>query len=145
MVAGRGKITWKDPVQRRNELRAHPYVSEVRLPEGLAEKYMVSLIPGSLWITTVPLVVDERYSDKRYEQHEYRYLTHDFYALDVRRRPAGALAIYAGQVRVSEEDARGHVMRIPRHTFLVDGVRYMTLNLAEYKPVSEVQIQEPTV
>ena len=144
MVAGRGKIKWKDPGQRRKELRPHPYVSEVRLPDALTEKYMVNLMPGSLWITTVPLVVDERYSDKRYEQHEYRYLTHDFYALDVRRRPAGTVAIYAGQVRVSEEDARGSIMRIPRHTFLVGGVRYMTLNLAEYKPAVEVQTQEPT-
>jgi len=125
-------------------VRPYPYVSEVRLPDALIEKYMVSLVPGSLWLTTVPLVIDERYSDKRYQQHEYRYLMHDFYSLDVRRHPAGSLAIYAGQVRVTEVDSRGATMRILRHTFLVGGVRYMTLNLTEYKPVAEVQTPTTT-
>lgn len=101
---------------------------------------MVSLLPGTLWTTAVSLRVeaDSYYTNPaRYQQHPHRYLVlDDYYAGTSYSFKPGTLAVYAGQVRVSEAGSDNVVMRPMRHTFIVAGVQYMTLNLLEYTPVT---------
>lgn len=132
------RVVWKEPeVARVTNLRPHPLIPSVELPSTVLEDYMVSLVPGGLFVTTVALLPDERYA-RGYERHEFLYLYHDPYAWQYGTSgmvyQPGTLAIYAGQHRVEETGRAGDKMRIPRHTFVLGGVRYLTANLNNFKP-----------
>ena len=47
----------------------------------------------------------------------------------------GSIAIYAGQARVTESTNFGGTISVLRHTFIINGVRYMTFNLNVLEPV----------
>jgi hypothetical protein len=140
MVARRGKLTWTAPKEQGRVLLPQPHRREVKLEGPEVEKYMVSLLPGTLWTTAVSLRVEaDTYcaNPARYHQHPHRYLVlDDYYAGTSYNFKPGTLAVYAGQVRVSEAGPDNVVMRPTRHTFIVGGVQYMTLNLLEYTPVT---------
>jgi hypothetical protein len=137
MVARRGKLTWKVPKEEAHVLRPQPYRSEMKLPDSEVETYMTTLLLGSLWVLSEPLIVEKRYSGKEYQQHEHQYLVHDIYAWPGSTCfRIGTLALYSGQVRVTESAPDGSVMRPTRHTFIIDGAKYMTLNLRNFRPAA---------
>jgi len=47
----------------------------------------------------------------------------------------GSIATYTGQTRVTESSNYGGTISVLRHTFIIDGVRYMTFNLNVLEPV----------
>jgi hypothetical protein len=47
------------------------------------------------------------------------------------------VAIYAGNTRVNEQDGKGNVVARLRHTFIIEGRRFMTNNLNHYVPAAE--------
>ena len=129
-------MTWNAPEAHIKVLRPHPYVHEQKLPEHLVETYMVALVPGGLFFTSKPLLVDKRVRGDEYAIHEFQYLYYDPYgSWGYPVIPVGTMAVYAGQHRV-EESARlgGDTIRLSRHTFIVNGSRYLTANLADYTP-----------
>jgi hypothetical protein len=129
------KVTWKEPeVYRTSHLRPYPYIPNTDLMPGTVETYMTSLVPGALFVTTNILRPDERYN-VGYEKHPHAYLHADPYSWGTSvTYPVGTVAVYAGQVRVEEADRRGDKMRVPRHSFIVGGVQYITTNLNDFKP-----------
>ena len=140
MARGRStkRVVWKEPEAARvPNLRPHPLYPSVELPSAVVDEYMVALVPGGLFVTKVVLMSDERYS-RGYERHEFLYVYHDPYAWQYGTSsvvyPAGTLAIYAGQHRVEETGRAGDKMRVPRHTFVIGGVRYLTADLHDFKP-----------
>jgi hypothetical protein len=138
MMRGRKKVVWKEPeVARVKTLALHPYVQEVPLASHLVEQYMVSLVPGGLFLTANKLLVDERYDVKRYARHDFSYVYHDPYAWTPSRSyPVGSIAVYVGQVRVDEQSRTGEHIRPTRHSFIVGGIRYLTANLNDFVPVT---------
>lgn len=46
----------------------------------------------------------------------------------------GSIAIYTGRTRVTERANRGGIISVLRHTFLINGVRYMVNNLNYIEP-----------
>lgn len=43
--------------------------------------------------------------------------------------PAGSIALYAGGVHTDERDRRGRDMRVWRHTFIINGARYIVVQV----------------
>ena len=133
---GRKKVQWKDG--ETNTVRAknpYPYTAAIPLPAELEESYNAALVEGSLWTTAVGLRPEDSHRYGAYEPHEYPYLIRDYgYRPEGGGFPAGTMAVYTGVHRVSE-GTHGNIVRIPRHSFLIGGTRYITVNLADFVPV----------
>ncbi len=50
---------------------------------------------------------------------------------------AGAIALYAGEIRTEEIDHDGHHVRPIRHTFIIGGGRYIVPSLNWVRPITE--------
>jgi len=134
---GKPKVTWKDGAAAHvPTLRPHPYVEEVRLPDSLVEAYMVRLAPGGLFTLRQPMCRDARF-DLYYVRHEFPYIVaQPWQAHNLPSdHPRGTMAVYAGQVRVTEVGRKGDTLRLSRHSFIIDTVRYITTNLYDFEPV----------
>jgi hypothetical protein len=125
----RKKVTWKDGER--------PAAKEKRLPWRLTEIPCDGPNPdlrlGGLFLTKVNLEIIE-YS-AGVAPHELKYLGETWLSPQEgwnRILKTGSMAIYAGNVRVNERDGNGHVMALLRHTFIIEGRRYMTNNLNHY-------------
>lgn len=133
------KVTWTAQNHKKPELSPHPFIPEMKLPSEYIDTYMVHLIPGSLWTTSCDLFLEFRFETLGYyKQHELRYVTNDLNKIRYAKAPdfpKGTIAIYSEQVRVEEGTTTGSIIRIPRHTFIINGIRYMTVNLTDFTPV----------
>jgi hypothetical protein len=113
------------------------------MPDGIlspekADAYAPHLVAGALWRVAEAggLRIMDDY-DGHCDPHELRYLAKGSRYAQHTTIPHGTLAIYMGIVRVDEENHRGGGVRVPRHCFLVDGVRYITYDLNDYAPVAD--------
>lgn len=132
MRSSRKNVTWTDPAAKMGVRAAnlpHPHFVEVPIAPANMERLRPHLYVGALWRTTH--ASRPMQSDSRHVQHELAYMTEDPWGP---KWPAGTLVVYTGQVRV-EEGRLGDTVRVPRHTFLIGGVRYMTTNLMLFVPV----------
>ena len=86
-------------------------------------------LPISLWLTTKHLQFDG--AQQYYKPAEFPYIQEGWYAVE--GFPPGSLAIYAGVVRV-EETKGSTLIRVPRHSFIINGIRCLSTNLYNFKP-----------
>lgn len=134
MRSSRKNVTWTDPAAKMGIRAAnlpHPHFHEVELSPSQMEERVPHLYVGALWrlaANLCPMVPLPRTAP-----HELPYLNESYAGRQL--FPPGTLAVYTGQVRV-EEGRLGDTVRVPRHTFLVNGVRYMTTNLLLFQPVA---------
>ena len=134
----RKKVVWNPGVaeeRKRVSVRPHPFIGEQPIFANNAERWQEALLPGALWSTVQAIAPNPRdYYGKNVKQHELSYVNQWYSGTSA--FPAGAVAIYAGTVRVSEEDrGKRTLVSIQRHTFIIGGVRYMTTNLNLFRPV----------
>jgi hypothetical protein len=143
----RKKIAWTvEEVARRStpKLARMPYVEE---QDTSTEDDRAHLEIGSMWYITRELARDDSYHSTMYEQHPYPYLTLArgwmWRSPNIRYENAGmpgTPAIYLGTVRVEERDPRTtRLLSIPRHSFMVSGMRWLTrtLDYFTWKPPVE--------
>lgn len=134
-------VVWKvdrhvDPPTRRR-----PYFPDSPIPEELREVYEKHLQLGELFVVKATLRVDP---DHGREAPPYPYAIEAYegtwvtpkYATDHVAAQEGDMAIYAGQVRVEEQAGKG-LIRVPRHSFIIRGGRYLLTNLNLIKPVTQ--------
>lgn len=137
-VNSRRRVNWKNPDEIRDVKRPQPLRHPRHtLSQGDIDKYMVHLIPGALFTLKIAMT-EETIDPKYYTPHELNYLMprdSAYFYSEPRSYPAGTLAVYMGQVRVEEERTANDVVRVPRHVFLVDGMRFMTTDIYEFVPV----------
>ena len=134
----RPKIVWKDKVTVTDPdfLLPPPYQKEYELQDATMEE---KLVIGRLFRTTAPLMplnMTELTPKPRYKRHAYSYLIETHYSskMDSRIFDPGSIAVYTGIVRV-EETKKDQTVRLLRHTFIISGQRFMTLNLNLFKPL----------
>ncbi len=80
---------------------------------------------GTLWITRVPLKKGEFSAGVI----PYAERVSAFQGPEI---PKGAVALYSGGVHVDERDRQGRDMRVWRHTFIINGARYVIVRVAGY-------------
>ena len=134
MWYNRPKVTWTGGKKPKVP---PPYTPDVELHPDVADVWKDNLIVGNLWFTTIALTPEVEYSSynrERFITHELKYLWVASWEGVPGYIPTRTPVIYAGPVRVEESMATVGVSRILRHTFIVNGVRYMTRNLADFVP-----------
>ena len=126
----RKKIMWNDGVKARHEnLRLPNLVHEV--PYNGRKDFQL----GKLFSILTNMEVME--FPRNVRPHEFRYVFETWMNPGAPGSPTkifklGSLAVYAGPVRVDEIDSRGHTISCLRHSFIIEGGRYMTTNLNHF-------------
>lgn len=127
----RRQITWKVDRKTDTPSRKRQYFPDVPVEEQAREKYERSLTPGSMFVLKTILRV---MPDGGQEPSPFPYVGESWYANDPVAGATGHVAIYAGLVRV-EERTSGGTIRVPRHSFIINGGRYLVQNLNWLDPV----------
>jgi len=137
----RGPVVWKQSAAITGDkvARTRQHTFDKELPTDLKPVYEAAMQPGSMFATLVDLQVQVLNKDVTpppfpvLEQHWPR--TWDP-AYDKLKSciPAKALALYAGQIRVEEEGKQGK-LRVIRHTFIINGGRFIVTDLNWIQPV----------
>lgn len=139
MWNNRSKVQW---VGGKKPKVPPPYTPEVKLSETIYDDWTRNLIVGNLWFTQVALIPESMYSTNYYKDlyiiHEYEYLVLASWGNTVHTIPSLSPAIYSGTVRVEEDTRTSGFTRLLRHTFIINGTRYMTRNLGDFIPAEFV-------
>ena len=133
----RKKVTWKAGEQpNKRGPYPHPHLPEVPVHAELEDHYNAHLVVGALWFTDMDMAEDTRFKDTlgSYQLHECPYLIPVSMWGQVAEHPKGTMAVYIGQVRVTEQTRGDKLMTFPRHAFLVGGKRYITHELQSFRP-----------
>ena len=134
---GRKQVTWKDPVAHVAKKRPHPHVLAPSGDVCVRHVRPEDLTPGSLWVVVSKCGPNNTYNPDVYEQHEFPYLTVLYYAgADNPGVPINSVAVYLGHTRVEEESRAGVMLSIPRHTFLINGKRWLVADFNLLEPIS---------
>ena len=133
------RITWKSAphVAQEEELKLPPLPREVG-DDLYSAEVAASLHVGDLFIATKHLEAPPY--PKWVKPHPLRYVqetwTDQGWAGSASKIfKSGSLAIYAGTARVSEVDHKARTVSRLRHTFIIEGCQYMTLNLNIFRKV----------
>ena len=132
MRSNRLRVTWKKDVPRTSALFGRNLIPEIELlPENATRRE--ALVPGSLW--TLEQDATTLQFDSRTEPPPLPYLTASWRYNAHLTAPRGTMAVYMGTTRVEELGRGGSPVRVLRHTFLIGGSKYMTINLNLFIPV----------
>lgn len=127
-------VIWKVDRHVDTPARKRQYFPDAPLAEEVREKYERSLIPGAMFILKTTLCV---MPDNGREPPPFPYATESWYVNELAAGMVGHVAIYTGQVRVEEQAGKGPI-RVPRHSFIINGGRYLVTNLNLLDPVTQV-------
>lgn len=123
------RIQWNAGHKSGPRPQQNQYYSDVELPVEKKELYEKHLTPGALFVTVTPVAPSNSIAST-----SYRYLIQAWYTSETKN--PGTLAIYLGQVRVEESVGRT-TRRVLRHSFIVDGCRYVVIDLNLLKPLDD--------
>lgn len=129
----RKQVTWKVDHKADQPVRKRQHFPDTPIPEEAREKYERSLIPGAMFVLKTTLRVQPNHGQ---EPPPFPYLAESWYVTDPVAGMPGHVAIYAGTVRVEEMIAKGPI-RVPRHSFIINGSRYLMYNLNWLDPVTQ--------
>jgi len=131
----RKQITWKVDRKVDSPPRHRPYYPDIPIDEALRETYERCLVPGAMFFLRTRLCIVPDTTLFAPEPHPYVY--ESLYGGDAVAGNKGNVAIYAGQVRVEESTGKS-LIRVPRHSFIINGGRYLLSNLNMLEPVTSV-------
>jgi len=129
----RKQITWKVDRKVDPPVRKRQYFPDTPIPEELREKYERALVTGAMFVLKTTLRV---MPDSGQEPSPFPYVAESWYVNDPVAGAQGHVAIYAGTVRVEEIYVKGPI-RVPRHSFIINGGRYLLTNLNWIDPVTQ--------
>ena len=128
----RKQVTWKVDRQAEAPARPRQYFPDTPLREEDKERYEKCLVPGGMFVLKLALRVQPQVG---FEPPPHPYAIESWYVTDTVAGNKGAVALYAGTVRVEEQSGKG-LIRVPRHSFIINGGRYLITNLALLEPVA---------
>ena len=130
----RKQITWKVDRKVDPPTRHRPYYPDVPIAEPMRETYERCLVPGAMFFLRTQLRV---MPDGSYMPGPHPYVHESWYGADAIAGDKGSVAIYVGEVRVEESTGKS-LIRVPRHSFIINGGRYLLSNLNWLEPVTPV-------
>jgi hypothetical protein len=134
MARTRKKVTWKVDRNQDKPLRPRAYEPDVPLSGDFEEKYQKNLVPGGMFLLKLTMKLCQ--TQTGYQEPPFPYARESWYTSDSIVGTNGQLAIYAGTVRVEEKTGNG-LIRVPRHSFIINGMRCLVTNLALLDPISD--------
>jgi len=126
------QVTWKVDRKAHAELPVRSYVADVEISPQHAELLEGKLEPGALFLLKQPMGVEK---NPRVKPGIHPYIRESW---DLDAYPVNSLAIYAGIVRVEESFVSykgSSIIRAPRHSFIIGGIRCLITNLNLFTPV----------
>lgn len=132
------KVTWKVDRATHPTARPLPYMGETKIPEEKLEEFERALEPGGLFVVKRALITANL---PGHVAPPHPFLVESAYAF-APSAPEGSLAIYAGIVRVEEGRDPRQQVRVPRHSFIINGCQYLIVNLGNLEPVLGVTPEE---
>lgn len=132
MTRTRKKVTWKVDRNQDKPLRPRVYEPDVPLSSEFQEVYQKNLVPGGMF--SLKLTMRLHHIQAGYQEPPFPYIRESWYTTDSIVGTSGQLAIYAGPVRVEEKTGNG-LIRVPRHSFIINGQRCLVTNLALLEPI----------
>lgn len=136
----RGRVVWKNNANPAKDSVEKLPAATQEVPLEKPELYEGRLVPGALFLLQKDLEVVKPM--RGYKQPPVPYVQESWYnyqagaAYGISVLPRGSIAIYTGTVRVEEASRAGLNIRALRHAFIIDGRKYITLNLNTFLPVS---------
>jgi hypothetical protein len=137
---GRGRVVWKNNANPKQDSVERLPAATQEVPLEQPELYEGRLITGALFALQKDLEVVKPM--RGYKPPPYPYVQESWYnyqsaaQLGISVLSRGSLAIYSGTVRVEETSRAGLNIRSLRHAFIIGGLKYITLNLNNFLPVS---------
>lgn len=136
----RKKVKWLEgqkPQIKQNYM--HPLVEERPIDDHInSVSLREGAVLGALWFTHCAMTVDTRFTTSGYQSHEAPYIIPDlaygYNSLNSHIKPTilpGSIAIYSGTIRVNEMSDKGNIFCILRHSFVINGVRYLTSRIGQ--------------
>lgn len=134
----RRTVKWNDGESPAKLAKKHPLnMTEADIWEPKErDLWAESLIVGAMWR------LRQDHQVLKYKSncipHELLYMSPynaNYYPKPFLVHASGSIATYAGKVRVTESSNYGGTVSILRHTFIINGGRYMTFNLNVLEPV----------
>jgi hypothetical protein len=126
------QITWKVDRQADPPTRHRQYFPDSPINEASRAVYEKCLIPGGMFVLKTALRVPPRLNG--FEEPPFPYAGESWYVSDTLAGMTGDVAIYTGTVRVEEHTGKG-LIRVPRHSFIIRGGRYLMTNLNLLDPI----------
>ena len=136
------KVLWKTDRTVDSPARPVPYMGDTTVPPDRIDDYERCLYAGALFIVKKPLITATL--GRGYSPPPHPFLVESIHAFS----PTvwdGSIAIYSSIVRVEEQHRGlrdGGIVRVPRHSFIISGTKYLITNLALVDPVIEVTSEE---
>lgn len=134
MARARKKVTWKVDRNQDKPLQPRLYEPDVALSSEFHEMYQKNLVPGGMF--SLKLTMKLCQTQTGYQDPPFPYIRESWYTTDSIVGTSGQLAIYAGPVRVEEKTGNG-LIRVPRHSFIINGMRCLVTNLALLEPIPD--------
>jgi len=134
-MAKHKQITWTTPPERRVNKPYPPYIADT---EKVPDEYLEHVEVGRLWYIACPLAMENLGMAYRLPPFPY-LMTHAIpkhsysYYREAKFFDPPTPAVYLGTTRV-EESQGGRTLYIPRHTFLIEGNRYLIRSLTHLTP-----------
>lgn len=124
------QVTWKTDRPHVRADRPFPFVADAILEPEHAKLIENKLEPGELFLVRNGLMVR---GSAGYIDPPHPYVSDTWYDPTI---PVATLAIYAGMVRVEEQKGSG-LFRTKRHSFIINGTRYLTTNMNLFMPADQ--------
>jgi hypothetical protein len=111
------------------------FVEDAIVPENI-DLWTDNLFIGAMWrlCKDISPVHASSYG-RNVAEHELHYVVASAWSDTQKRIAKDSIAIYTGTTRVTEISQSHGTVSVLRHTFLVNCVRYMTINLNLFEPV----------
>lgn len=136
----RKKVKWLEGQKSQiKQNYMHPLVVERPISEHInSESLREGIVLGALWFTHCAMTLDTRFTSMGYQSHEVPYIVPDlvygYNNLNSHVKPIilpGSIAIYSGTFRVEEMSDKGNIRCVLRHSFIINGIRYLTSRIGQ--------------
>lgn len=132
--APKRQITWTVDRKADPAPKSRQYFPDAPVDEPMREAFERSLVLGAMFFLRTQLRV---LPDGNSAPGPHPYVGESWYTLDPVAGEKGNMAIYAGEVRVEESTGRS-LIRVPRHSFIINGGRYLVTNLNWFEPIFQM-------
>lgn len=121
---GRKQIAWKvDPGKKAAVHRPIPYIADHPFDPEAVPKLLDSLAVGQMYVTRT--ILEVLVFSKEYTAPPLPYVGRSWSWNPQHFFPSCTIAVYSGPLRVEESGRRGEIMRTLKHTFIINGCRYI--------------------
>jgi len=130
MKRSKQKIDWKQGQKPSKNPKRFSFVADVEFDASVySPDHLPTFTPGELFVVESALEVID--SSFLLYPPPHPYVRTSLFGFSPFKK--GSIAVYAGKVKVEEDTNSGSVLRHFRNSFVINGSRYLTVNVNNFK------------